>query len=254
MGQVAIRMEAVEGRVLLSASLGADGTLAIAGTRRTDAIDVVVRANDPRGIVVSVNGVESRFRGKDVKQIELALGLGSDRVRMRGVSGLLAVVDKPMTIDAGDGDDVIDAGDGPSRIDGGAGNDAIDSGDGNDTLMGGDGDDTLLSGGGRNVLIGGAGRDNLVGGTGNDSMSGGAGDDNLTGDGGRDTLQGDNGRDIISNDDLSAGGVVQGGRGDDVIRGSAGVSLFGGAGFDDFTTPAATWAKDAGTGDVLRLS
>lgn len=254
MGQRAIRMEAVEGRVLLSASLGADGTLAITGTRRADAIDVVVRADDPRGIVVSVNGVESRFRGKAVKRIDVALGLGNDRVRMRSVSGRIAVVDKPTTIDEGDGDDVIDAGDGPSRIDGGAGHDAIDSGDGNDTLIGGDGDDTLLSGGGRNVLIGGAGRDNLVGGTGDDSMSGGAGDDNLTGDGGRDTLQGDNGRDFISNEELAAGGIVQGGRGDDVIRGSAGVSLFGGTGFDDFSTPVSSWAKDAETGDVIRLS
>src|SRR5258708_6632255 len=83
MSQVAIRMEAVEGRVLLSASLGTDGTLAIAGTRRGDVIDVAVRANDPRGIVVTVNGVESRFRGKDVRQIEMALGLGNDRVRTR---------------------------------------------------------------------------------------------------------------------------------------------------------------------------
>jgi Ca2+-binding RTX toxin-like protein len=252
--QDAFRMEAVEGRVLLSASLGADGTLAIAGTRRGDAIDVIVPTNDPRGIVVTVNGDQSRFRGKTVKRIEIVLGLGSDRVRMRGVSGLLAVVDKPMTVDAGGGDDVIDGGDGPSRIDGGPGNDAIDSGDQNDTLSGGDGDDTLLSGPGRNVLIGDAGRDNLVGGTGNDSLSGGAGEDNLMGGGGKDTLQGDNGRDVITNDDLSAAGMIQGGRGDDVIRGSAGVSLFGNAGFDDFTTPATRWAKDAGTGDVIRLS
>lgn len=255
MGRSAFRMEAVEGRVLLSASLGADGTLAIEGTRRADAIDVNVPVDDPRGIVVTVNGVSSRFRGKAVQRIDILLGLGSDRLRMRGVSPVAAaIVDKPATIDAGDGNDVIDGGDGPSRIDGGPGNDAIDSGDGNDTLSGGDGDDTLLSGLGRNVLSGGAGRDNLVGGPGDDSLSGGAGDDNLIGGGGTDTLQGDHGRDIVTNDDPSAGGVVQGGRGDDVMRGSAGVSLFGGAGFDDFTTPAAKLAKDAGTGDVIRLS
>jgi Ca2+-binding RTX toxin-like protein len=254
MDQTAVRMEAVEGRVLLSASLGADGTLSVAGTRRADAIDVIVPANDPRGIVVTVNGVQSRFRGKTVKRFEIALGLGNDRLQMRGVIGSLGVVDKPTAIDAGGGDDVIDGGNGPSRIDGGPGHDAIDSGDGNDTLSGGDGDDTLLPGLGRNVVSGDAGRDNLVGGTGNDSMSGGAGDDNIIGGGGKDTLQGDNGRDIITNNDLSAAGVVQGGRGDDVIRGSAGVSLFGNAGFDDFTTPATKWAKDAGQGDVIRLS
>ena len=61
----------------------------------------------------------------------------------------------------GGGDDWVDiaAGLGNNRVDGGAGNDVLNAGDGNDTLLGGDGDDMINGSWGNDVMAGGAGKD-----------------------------------------------------------------------------------------------
>jgi Ca2+-binding RTX toxin-like protein len=134
-------------------------------------------------------------------------------------------------------------------IQGGAGHDILSGGAGHDTIEGGDGAD---------VLRGNGGNDNLRGGAGNDRLDGGAGADVF--DGGLDTdtadysLRIDNLTIDLDNvaDDGAAGeadnvkGTVEnvwGGRGDDVIIGSAFANelkgnygndrLYGGSGRDN---------------------
>jgi Ca2+-binding RTX toxin-like protein len=134
------------------------------------------------------------------------------------------------------GDDQVYGDAGDDVISGDEGNDFLDGALGNDLLKGGDGFDRLYGGDGNDTLEGGAIYDDLHGGTGNDLMLGGEGDDRLYGETGQDTLDGGEG-----NDELQASGghltgalhsLLQGGAGNDTLRGSGGDTLDGGQGDD----------------------
>jgi hypothetical protein len=153
-------------------------------------------------------------------------------------------------IDTADMDDRVQANlspvvDGPIQIDGGIGADTLQSGGalsggpGDDTLVGGTSDDTLEGGGGRDVLRAGPGDDRLRGGGGDDVLDGGSGD--------RDVATYDERRSPIlidlaggrrqgardERDKLSHIEEVDGGGGDDVLRGDAHANLLNGLGGDD---------------------
>lgn len=153
-------------------------------------------------------------------------------------------------IDTGDMDDHVQgnlspAVDGPIQIDGGLGSDTLQSGG---ALSGGPGDDTLVGGTSDDTLEGGPGRDVLRAGPGADRLRGGAGDDVLDGGSGN--------RDVANYDERTkpvlidlAGGKqqgahgerdklihiehVDGGGGDDVLRGDGHGNVLDGLGGSD---------------------
>jgi Ca2+-binding RTX toxin-like protein len=273
-------METLERRSLLTASLSAGGTLAIAGTRRDDLIFIYLNGVLPKHLLVTINGVETVFEAASVRRIYVNCGSGNDYVQMRdgvgyGAGGIaqgsgefpvtihggpVIPVERPTSLFGGDGDDDLEGSDAVNFIDGQSGDDTEWGGQADDTLLGGDGHDIIFAGNVFNtstagsIIRGGNGSDFLWGGNGNDSISGGPGNDQINGRAGRDTLQGDNGQDsIVATGRGTKGGIVQGGRGDDSLAGRAGVLLFGGPGSDEFTTPASIWVKDAEIGETVDL-
>ena len=150
------------------------------------------------------------------------------------------------------GDDIIDGRAGQDDLFGGLGDDTLTAGTGNDSLEGGEGDDSLLGGSGSDHLHGGAGDDLLMGGFGRDDISGGDGIDTVS-------YRGET-RDVIV--DLEAGSVhsdaahnavdssavggaeledilahdienIEGGLGDDTLRGDSGENVITGGKGDD---------------------
>jgi Ca2+-binding RTX toxin-like protein len=97
---------------------------------------------------------------------------------------------KPLTVDAGDGNDIISAAAGNDSLDGEAGNDTLNGLGGNDTLDGGAGIDVLNGGDGNDLLLVTVG-DSAFGGSGDDVMdvSGYDGPAVLNGGVGLDTLR-----------------------------------------------------------------
>ena len=84
----------------------------------------------------------------------------------------------------------------PISIDAGAGNEAVHGGTGRERILGGAGNDLLNGGGGGDVLDGGADNDLIVGGVGEDRMLGGAGNDRFDAvDRNADLLDGGDGED-----------------------------------------------------------
>ncbi|EAQ65450.1 hemolysin toxin protein [Marinomonas sp. MED121] len=103
-----------------------------------------------------------------------------------------------------------------------------------ETFRGGEGDDEIFSGRGRDILFGDAGQDILMGAGGNDDLDGGDGDDALFGGAGSDNIKGQSGDDLLKDYEFEVnnlyGNYLQGGSGDDVLRGAG--QLDGGAGSD----------------------
>ncbi|MDB5300178.1 MAG: Hemolysin-type calcium-binding region [Phycisphaerales bacterium] len=218
-------IEGLEGRRMLSATLGHGGLLGVFGTGHADTISVTMDAQTANTIDVSVNGKIKTFDAGSVKFI-LVNGLGGNDT---------------ITIDPS----IVT----PTTVLGGAGNDTMVAGGGGDSLNGGAGNDSLEGGAGAGTLAGGAGNDSLVGGTGDDKMDGGAGNDSLQGGAGNCTLMGGAGNDTLVN-----------GAGDDHIDGGKGkdhVDINPNAGVALGTLPAAvqagltTLAQGATIGSVL---
>src|SRR5258706_4605814 len=147
------RVEILERRSFLTASLSAGGTLAIAGTRRDDLIYVYLNGVLPKHLLVTINGVETVFEAARVKRIYVNCGLGDDRVQMRdGVAygagpiplpttihgGPVIPVERPTTLLGGSGDDHLEGSDAVNFIDGQNGDDTEWGGQADDTLLGGD--------------------------------------------------------------------------------------------------------------------
>lgn len=177
------------------------------------------------------------------------------------------------TLRGGDGNDKLFGEAGADRLFGEAGKDTLDGGTGNDTLDAGEGNDRLYGGAGRDVLKGGEGNDQLYGGDGADILDGGAGNDLLMGGGGVNAYRGGDGTDTVSYADIESEGVIIdlnvnpgplgaaagdtyssietliGTRFDDVIRGFAGGTVYGGLGDDNLTSSSTGGTLDGGGGD-----
>lgn len=96
----AVRMEALDARLLLSASLSAGGTLTIVGTRHADAIDLRVDAGNPAQLRLSIGGGTAFFPFSAVNRLYVNGGRGSDTIRLSG--------DRPVTLLGGVGDDSLE--------------------------------------------------------------------------------------------------------------------------------------------------
>lgn len=220
--------------------------------------------------------VEPKCQGKTVT-MTVDVNDGST-VYGTSVDDVIRILDGPVTVLAGDGNDTVcvladlsfvDGGPGDDLIVGGPGPDILLGREGVDNLQGGDGIDYLLGGAGNDFVVGGAGDDAIygdegddlvAGGEGHDYIDGGEGADDLLGGAGSDRIWGGPGDDLVDGedgDDLLYGEVgndelhgadgddeIYGGDGDDELFGDAGWNqLFGGYGDDDLY---------AGEGGVLR--
>lgn len=155
-----------------------------------------------------------------------------------------------------------------------AGRDILRGTAGRDVICGRGSNDKLYGNGGNDVLDGGVGNDTLYGGTGNDTLLGGPGSDLLSGGRGADTASyADHSARVVADlDGLANDGTpvgtdqitvsvenIIGGRGDDVLTGSAGGNwlvggpgndtLTGGAGADHLSGGAGADTLTGGTGD-----
>lgn len=172
-------------------------------------------------VIVEVNGVERRFppgtpvtvragEGDDV--IEVAEGMEVGLVLLGGAgSDRIQGGDAGETVLGGHGRDEVYGGDGDDYVSAGSGRDYVDGQGGGDRISGGHGDDVLYGLGTNNDITGGEGDDYIEGGKGNDTVHGGAGDDILSGGRGDDTVAGGSGDD-----------VVYGGLGSDTVDGGSG--------------------------------
>ncbi|TFI56870.1 calcium-binding protein, partial [Sphingomonas parva] len=131
------------------------------------------------------------------------------------------------------------------HITGGAYADMVDGLDGNDLLSGEAGDDVLLGGAGNDLLVGGAGTDTLIGGVGDDVLW-------------ADAIGVTPG--LARGAAASAGDLLDGGDGADVLHAAAGATITGGSGRDTIVLDAADgdvrildFAAGAG-GDVIEIS
>jgi uncharacterized delta-60 repeat protein len=163
-------------------SAGIDGgVLRVTGTPGADHIVVRRRADG-----VEVVGLPGRFDPGLFSRVEINSLAGDDRVDASGLS-------VPVTVDAGDGDDVVL---------GGAGSDSLSGGGGRDTVFGGRGGDTIVGGEGNDYINPGPGSDRVFGGAGNDQI--------YSRDGAADTIDGGEGFDRCVTDLTDVVGGVEG--------------------------------------------
>jgi len=134
------------------------------------------------------------------------------------------------TIEGYGGDDILRGGSDPAGPYSSA-DDSLGGGAGNDTLYGESGNDRLWGQDGNDKLYGGDGDDSLQGGDGDDVLEGGAGNDGLDGGIGYNILIGGDGDDGLSADTGSTG-TLDGGKGNDRLRGPNGIAYRGGDGDD----------------------
>lgn len=149
--------------------------LLISGTPKRDQIRLSQRSDGM--LVIANNDASLTVSPKQTDRVVIdALG-GNDLVIVDGS------VTVPVSIDAGDGNDVVDCSAATVGVcvDGGLGNDVIKGGSGGDSLYGGYGSDRLAGGDGVDYLDGGPGNDTLRGGPGHDMLFGGLGQDILLG-------------------------------------------------------------------------
>ena len=145
----AVRIEHLEPRSLLSASLDASGMLTVVGRAGPDKITVHLAENDPAHLVVKVNRKSFVFNTADVQGMHIAGRRGADR----------------LVIDESFGQIFI-----PATITGGAGKDVLAGGSGDDQLYGQGGTDKLYGNGGWDWVVGGAMADYVDGGSGGDIL------------------------------------------------------------------------------------
>jgi uncharacterized protein (TIGR03118 family) len=113
------------------------GTLAIAGGRGPDDVDVQLSSDNQSIIILADNKQIASFTLGSVTRIEFRGFEGDDRIKV--AKGILI----------------------PTLFDGGAGDDTLSGGGGNNILLGGLGNDTLLGQDDRDILIGGTGQDRV---------------------------------------------------------------------------------------------
>jgi Ca2+-binding RTX toxin-like protein len=227
-------IEPLPRRTMLSVAL-ADGVLRIVGS---DARDSVLVTADPHFINVAdvtVNGATTQFAFSTIRTIDVRTLAGDDSVR---VDDSLRLLEYPVFVDAGAGNDRVSTSSGRDTILGGEGNDKIWSGLADDRVDGQGGRDVIMAGDGNDTVTGGASNDRLRGQSGNDSLDGGKGNDRIDGNDGDDTLSDKAGRDRISGgagNDIGTfkdAGRIKGGDGNDQFTSNGKATVYGEAGDD----------------------
>ena len=176
--RASLDVESLEPRTLCAAApvraAVVDGSLEVVGTKRADAIIVMLSSQDPDVVEVYSGSVASLVgafnRAGFPEGIVVSGGKGNDRLLVN------FMMEHPVVLLGGAG---------------------------NDLLFGGGGDDVLDGGKGADILFGGFGNDRLDGGAGADRVRGGGGDDSLSGGAGTDAITGGDGTDLFD-DDLAA--------------------------------------------------
>lgn len=188
----AILFETLERRALFAAtvvpaSVGLDGaTLEIRASPKVASVIEIHTDQEGQEFVVRVTGLSPQtFSRYDIASIHIVGSRGRDRITLREEFGL---IDLPILIEAGSGNDYVDLDYSPATVRGG---------NGNDTLLGSDGDDVLNGNDQNDKVFAGPGDDTLGGGSGNDDLRADAGDDVLRGERGNDTLDGGSGSDWL---------------------------------------------------------
>jgi uncharacterized delta-60 repeat protein len=125
------------------------GVLRVSGTPGAD--HILLRRHSEGIEIVSLPG---RFNTALFSRIEISGLAGDDRIDASALS-------IPVTIDAGDGDDVVLGGSAADGISGGNGRDTLFGGQGNDTLTGDNGNDYLNPGPGNDQVFGNADNDQI---------------------------------------------------------------------------------------------
>lgn len=156
-------VESLEPRQHLSVTLDG-GVVHVVGTNKGDSIVVSLNASQTR-LAVWENGVRNEFALGSVTGVEIRSGNGNDTVGVSSINGLIEV---PLVVLAGNGDDVIVGGNTNDILNGGNGKDTISGQGGNDRLIGNNGNDVIYAGTGDDQVIGGNGKDFLFGMAGND--------------------------------------------------------------------------------------
>ncbi len=192
--------EALETRRMLSAKLSGV-TLNLRATAGDDAF-TVTRAGSR--IIVDRNGVrEGSFLMSKVQRLSVVLGDGNDTLNSVGRLPRM-------------------------MVDGGKGNDRIFTSSGNDYVYSGDGIDTVVTRGGQDVVDAGPGDDNLDGGTGINTLDYSKRTAGVSIDLGAKTAGQSGESDRVENFSIALGG-----KGNDVITGSALVNELHGNGGND---------------------
>lgn len=170
--------ESLEKRQYMTANLSSSepGLLTVFGTLGSDTISIS-KLNDGR-IRVNENGTLKNFAGADVTKIWVVAGSGNDSVSVS------SAINRPVTLDGGNGNDTLTGGNGNDYLLGEAGNDSLNARDGNDFIYGGTGNDLLRGGNGNDNLNGEAGKDTIYAGAGADYVDGGDNNDLLVAVGG----------------------------------------------------------------------
>lgn len=214
------------------------------------------------------------FSGGDGSEAP-ADGDGEVEQSQNGNDDLEAETDDDHAFLAGGGNDSLHGAGGDDALAGQAGNDVIAGGLGDDIMLGGAGDDRMYGNEGNDIMVGGAGNDLMQAGAGNDLLYSLGGADTIRGFDGNDLIDGrdvdglltksasaimpnviENNLDAIINarfgenmtdaqvdlfqsELLSTGpgaaDRLDGGNGNDFIRGDAGDTMVGGAGNDTFS-------------------
>jgi Ca2+-binding RTX toxin-like protein len=163
-------VESLESRQLLTVALETNGVLYVEGTRRYDAIQITASTSKGRPTIhVNLNHHDFVFRAAAVRKVQIVTGKGDDEIIDGEPSGAsLPYLTSfrttiPMSIFAGDGNDIITGSDANDTINGQSGNDVIYAFNGDDSITCGDGDDTVLGFGGADTINGGNGDDDLAG-------------------------------------------------------------------------------------------
>ena len=223
-----LRVESLEGRLVLSASVDfsiADRIVSITGTEGSDSVVVEQQGRDLVISITSSDGMVSEtVPARSVRSIRFdALGGDDSFVNGTRIESVVYGGSGNDTLQGGSGNDLLSGGEGDDVIDGGFGYDRLLGDGGNDVLRGGDGRDILLGGDGDDILEGGEGDDRLGGGDGHDQLFGGEGDDLLRGQSGNDKLEGGFGKDDLAGDD--GDDSLNGGEDEDRVRGGAGIDV-----------------------------
>jgi Ca2+-binding RTX toxin-like protein len=166
-------IEGLESRQLLSATL-VNGVLTVTGTAGPDRIELERKSDRLR---LRENGRDRTFSYAAVQSIVVNALASGDRIELEHDGS--EAVNKPSTLNGGDGSDRIEGGPNVDTVSGGAGNDEIRGRGGNDVLSGDAGNDRIDGDAGNDLLSGGDGDDDLEGASGFDRITGGLGNDDF---------------------------------------------------------------------------
>lgn len=152
---VANYTQSLEGKSLLSGTaVLKQGVLTITGSNSAN--DIQISQPDGKKLQVTIDGRKVSFNLGTVNSIVVNAGAGNDAVHTQWG------INKPFTLNMGDGNDFGNTGRGADILNGGKGQDRLHGGDGNDRLNGGSENDYLSAGLGSDVVVGGPGADTML--------------------------------------------------------------------------------------------